>query len=889
SYGTQNGDEPGEAIRFVIRDGSTYYVSNQGTDSLGFSANNTVEVNGASNGLKWASFEPGKSVSFNADNDPANYGLGDSLVFSSRTFNNVTGVGFLVNASRKNMNATVGSRLDLVDFQAEMSVTNPYTTESGMNVILIVADDLRNELNCYGADHVISPNIDRLANMGMRFDNAYSQLSVCNPSRASFLSGLRPEQLGILDNNAQVRILYPNLMTFPILFRSKGYYTAGIGKIYHAGVNSQGNWAFFQDPLSWMDFFNGTTTDLGKQGAGRNVTNNEAGWANWLAALGDDEDQRDGQNATEAMRLIENHHEEPFFIGIGFHKPHDPFHAPAKYFDMYPIENIELEQMPADRSTLVSYALSTQWDFASNMNDIDRAEFKRSYLACTTFTDAQIGRIFSKLDEHNLWDSTIVIFIGDHGYHLGEQDWWNKVTLYDHGVRVPMIMWVPGASGMGQSTSSLVELVDLYPTLVDYLGFAAPHQLAGKSLKPILDDPAQSVKNAAYSAISRDSEPNRVIGRSIRTDDWRYTQWNEDGIEGRELYDVNNDTLNYYNLAGDPAYADVEQELKAMLENQANQGRLIQGHENLTRQNPLSPWFSGSWFKTNTGISMSIAETGLEYSDPNYRSFTPESIVGPIGNVARNSRPLANYYGDDTNATFYVSFLMQVTDLDNTGAYRGLEFHSGRQLQDNPDRQLQIAIDGDASDSFYINLPRMGEFRDLGTLNTNVNLFVLKVEMTDQARGDSVTVWQNPDLSGTGEPAGGVTISDVDLQLGYMTLSSFGGGEPIAWDEIRLGRSFEDVVETPDAEFFGFYANPPAGFAEVELSGVPNTTYQIVESDDLDFSATPVDSVNIQEITVGYPEGSHFSTDAQGKATVRIEFEAGKKQAFFRGSEVLSD
>ncbi|MCU0857948.1 MAG: sulfatase-like hydrolase/transferase, partial [Pontiellaceae bacterium] len=196
------------------------------------------------------------------------------------------------------------------------------------NVLLIVIDDLRTELDCYGEKGLHTPNIDRLAHKGMLFHNAYDQYPVCNPSRSSFLSGLRPEETGILNNEIPFRRLHPEMVVFPQLFRQNGYYTAGLGKIFHLGVNTAGEKVLFEDPQSWEFFFDGKITDIGRQGEGRNLTDGRLSWCQWLAAEGDDLDQPDGQNTAEAVRILEENKDKPFFIGLGFHKPHDPFFAP---------------------------------------------------------------------------------------------------------------------------------------------------------------------------------------------------------------------------------------------------------------------------------------------------------------------------------------------------------------------------------------------------------------------------------------------------------------------------------------------------------------------------------------------------------------------------------
>lgn len=431
------------------------------------------------------------------------------------------------------------------------------------NVLMIVVDDLRTELGCYGVDEIVSPNIDRIANKGMLFEKAYAQYPVCNPSRASFLSGLRPDEVGITSNSVPFRRVQPDLMTLPQLFRENGYFTAGLGKIFHLSVDTPGKRVLFEDPQSWDFFYDalGDTTKVGKQGEGRNLTGGEISWARWKAAEGNDLDQPDGQITAKAIEMLEARRDEPFFIGVGLHKPHDPFIAPKNYFDLYPERAVQLPREPEDRVELVRYAIPNQ-AFDRLFTDQERIEFKRAYHACVSFADAQVGKIMDTMDRLNLWENTIVIFMGDHGYHLGEHGWWNKVTLFEDGARAPMIVWVPDANGMGQSTESIMEFVDLYPTLIDYADLEAPHPLSGTSLRPILDDPNEIVKMAAYSQVNR----GKKIGRSVRTKRWRYTEWSKDGVDGIELYDHEKDSGEYYNLAGNPEYETLLSRMKAGLD-----------------------------------------------------------------------------------------------------------------------------------------------------------------------------------------------------------------------------------------------------------------------------------------------------------------------------------
>lgn len=458
----------------------------------------------------------------------------------------------------------------LIGMGARLALTlSPFSTlvvavESAKppNVLFIVVDDLRTELGCYGVDEVISPNIDRLAKKGMLFHNAYAQYPVCNPSRSSFLSGKRPDEIGIVTNTVPFRKVLPDLVSLPQLFRQNGYFTAGIGKVFHLAEPRNGKPVLFEDPLSW-DYFHDSlhdTTELGRKGEGRNLANGKLPWCTWQAAEGGDLDQPDGQNAAAAIRVLEEHHDKPFFMGLGFHKPHDPFIAPKNYFDLYPEEQTKLAAEPTDRSKQVPFAIPSHTDFAS-FTDKERREFKRAYQACVSFTDAQLGKVFDAMDRLKLWDKTIVVLIGDHGYHLGEHEWWNKVTVYERCARAPMMVWVSGAKGMGEPTNALIEFVDLYPTLIDYAGLRAPHHLSGESFRPVMDNPKLPGKRAAYTQVNR----GKTVGRSLRTQRWRYTEWGTDRKDGIELYDHSKDSGEYYNLSEAPEFADTVKELGKLL------------------------------------------------------------------------------------------------------------------------------------------------------------------------------------------------------------------------------------------------------------------------------------------------------------------------------------
>ncbi len=422
------------------------------------------------------------------------------------------------------------------------------------NVLFITVDDLNHSLGCYGHSVVKSPNIDRLAGCGVRFDRAYCQFPVCNPSRTSLLTGLRPDSTGVFDNTTAFRSKLPNAITLPQLFRRHGYFTARVGKIFHSGRNTD-------DPQAWDLTSDPKGTLLGKEGQGRNLTGGRIRWCRWLAAEGDDLDQSDGQIAAEAVRLLEQQRHGPFFLAVGFHKPHDPFIAPKRYFDLYPLERLTPPTDPIDRSADLPQAMAGSWKTEfDRFTDRERRQFMRAYYAGISFMDAQVGKIMAALDRLELWHSTTVVFLSDHGYHLGERGWWNKNTLFELSARAPLIVVTPESAKKPKNCSRIVEFVDIYPTLADLCGLGVPGNLEGTSFRPLLNDPDLPGSKTAFTQVQRGT----VVGRSVRTKRWRYTEWDQ-GAGGVELYDHDSDPGEYYNLARDPQHTETIAELRKVL------------------------------------------------------------------------------------------------------------------------------------------------------------------------------------------------------------------------------------------------------------------------------------------------------------------------------------
>lgn len=430
------------------------------------------------------------------------------------------------------------------------------------NVLFIAVDDLNTSLGCYGHPLVKSPNIDRLAARGVRFDHAYCQFPLCSPSRVSLLTGLRPETTRIFELKTDFRTILPDAVTLPQAFQKAGYFVARVGKLFHYGVPGQIGTAGLDDARSWNHTVNPRGRDKDEEGKVVNYTPQRGlGSAmSFFAAEGADEEQTDGIGATEAIKLLKAHKDQPFFLGVGFYRPHTPYVAPRRYFDMYPLDAIQLPFNPPDDHDDIPEAALNVRPSNYGLSDEQCRQCLQAYCASITFMDAQVGRLLDALDELQLTDNTIVVLWGDHGYLLGQHGQWMKQSLFEESAQVPLLIAAPGAKGNGQGCRRIVESVDIYPTLCDLAGIAAPENLAGASLRPLLDDPAAKWDRPAYTQVQRKGFP----GRSVRTERWRYSEWDH-GRKGAELYDHQNDPREFRNLAGDPKYVTVVAEMRGLL------------------------------------------------------------------------------------------------------------------------------------------------------------------------------------------------------------------------------------------------------------------------------------------------------------------------------------
>ena len=438
--------------------------------------------------------------------------------------------------------------------------------EKKMNVLFIAVDDMNNDLGCYGHPLVKSPNIDRLASKGVAFANSYCQFPLCSPSRSSILTGLRPDKTRVFDLQYHFRQDLPDIVTLPQMFIKNGYFVARVGKMYHYGNPGDIGTNGLDDRASWMERIN--PSGLDKTSLELDVINYtpQRGLGSAMAYLSDSEgkdgEHTDGQVATEAIKLLEKHKDKPFFIAAGFYKPHTPWIAPGKYFDMYKLDEMSLPKISAetpDDYHEQALASTKPWPYFGINTDQAR-ECKLAYFAAISFVDAQIGRLLDALDSLGLSDNTIIVFWSDHGYHLGEHGLWFKQSCFEESAKSPLIISVPEIKSAGKICRRTVELIDIYPTLAELTGLTPPSDIQGYSLFPLLQNPEAEWKHAAFTQVQR----GKVPGHSIRNEKWRYTEWDY-GKMGTELYDELNDPQELHNLAANSKYANVAKKMKALL------------------------------------------------------------------------------------------------------------------------------------------------------------------------------------------------------------------------------------------------------------------------------------------------------------------------------------
>ncbi len=462
--------------------------------------------------------------------------------------------------------------------------------DSRPNVLFIAVDDLRPELGCYGKDYVKSPHIDRLAKSAVTFTRAYCQEAVCNPSRASLMTGLRPDTLKVWDLKTAFRTTRPDAVTLPQYFKRHGYHTAAIGKIYHNVIPDPQSWS---EPKLHIDGYPFDPDAVYRHPRNvrwlaerREQIIRDGGQDRYIDRLGQwylkagatenadvpDNAYFDGAQTDVALEKLGElkQKRQPFFLAVGYYRPHLPFNAPKKYWDLYDRDKIPLaenDDLPKDAPTMAINTireLRGYTDFKDaprpdqgRLTEAQTRRLRHGYFACVSYIDAQVGRLLDGLNELDLDENTIVVLWGDHGWKLGEHNSWCKMTNYEIDTRVPLIVRVPGAKENGQPCARLVEFVDIYPTLCEAAGLKVPDELEGKSFMPLLHDRSRPWKKAAYSQFLREGiwmGPDGIeyMGYTVRTERYRYVEWinwQTKEFAGRELYDERNDPQENVNIA----------------------------------------------------------------------------------------------------------------------------------------------------------------------------------------------------------------------------------------------------------------------------------------------------------------------------------------------------
>jgi len=460
-------------------------------------------------------------------------------------------------------------------------------TPAPKNVLFLMADDLNNLLGCYGDPLARTPNIDRLAARGVRFDRAYCTFPLCGPSRNSMLTGLYPNSTGIHGNSQIFRQTIPTQVSLSQAFRQQGYVAARIGKLYHYNVPNSIGTDGHDDPASWEMELNPAGVDRTEHHPKINTLTpgQFGGTVSWYASPKGDAEHTDGILAEQAEWVLERFakkRERPFFLAVGFFRPHTPYVAPKDpYYGYYPVGKMPVvPNVKADQADIPPAALMSYKREQDNFTDDLRRQALQGYYASISFMDAQVGRVVAALDRLGLAESTIIVFTSDHGYHVGEHGLWQKQSLFEESARVPLLIVAPGVARTGAVAKSPVSHLDLYPTLTALAGVKAPANLQGQDLTPMLKDPAVAGRGWALTQVARGgggqaaakgkkaAGGSRFFGYSLRTPKWRYTEWDE-SRQGSELYDHDADPKEITNLAKDPKHADTVAKLSMQLRSAA--------------------------------------------------------------------------------------------------------------------------------------------------------------------------------------------------------------------------------------------------------------------------------------------------------------------------------
>jgi arylsulfatase A-like enzyme len=480
--------------------------------------------------------------------------------------------------------ATLASLPQLARAQAARTGRKP-------NVLFFIVDDMRVELGCYGSMFgALTPNIDALARAGVRFDRNYCQYPLCNPSRASLMTGRHPTNTGVLGNRANFRTLHPEWVSLPQMFKENGYDSLRSGKIFHGGLD---------DPKAWTEGGGVRDGDGGAGGKTMVIPRGEgppppgdiapplaqdvsqAAHSDRIVVLdGNGEGHPDFHTADLAIEYLRRYKDKdrPFFLGCGPVKPHSPPCAPQKFFDLYDVNKIKLTPdfapwptVPPGFPSAAIRKRNADLFIGRAASEAEAREVIRAYIASTSWTDWNIGRVLAELDRLGLRDNTIVVLMVDHGYQLGEKGKWSKAgSLFEMGTRVPLIIAAPGAKGNGTACFRPVQSLDVYPTLAELCGLPTPPQgLEGASLVPLLNNPRADWGRPAYSVWSEDGQT--FHGVAVRTEQWRFAEFGPEGRGGAMLFDPKNDPFEMKNLADDPKFAAVRAELSGLTRRYAAQ------------------------------------------------------------------------------------------------------------------------------------------------------------------------------------------------------------------------------------------------------------------------------------------------------------------------------
>ncbi len=446
-----------------------------------------------------------------------------------------------------------------------------------MNVLFFAVDDLRPEALASGSDLIRTPNLDRIAAKGTTFDRAYCQQAVCSPSRSSLMTGRRPDATRVWDLETHFRVALPDAVTIGQHFKNNGYFVQGMGKIFHGGFDDAPTWSVpWPNPKAPQyaspEALTAMQDPKNKDGKGR-----ARGPAVESADVPDDTytDGRTARLAAETLAALKKKG-QPFFLAVGMAKPHLPFVAPKKYWDLYDPAKIyvpKFQQLPKDAPAFVGHTngeLKSYSDIPKDgpISDELARRLRHGYYAATSYMDAQVGVVLDALEKEGLASNTVIVLSGDHGWQLGEHGLWHKHTNFELAARAPLLISAPGQKAAGRKSLSLAEFIDIYPTLADVCGLPKPKDVEGVSLKPVLDDASASVRPVAISQYPRNDGAKSLMGYSIRDDQWRLTLWRDrkdNTIHATELYDEANDPHETVNVAGRPEHAEVVAKLSKFL------------------------------------------------------------------------------------------------------------------------------------------------------------------------------------------------------------------------------------------------------------------------------------------------------------------------------------